>query len=152
MSGKGHNLSERVSDAYERYYDLLRRTEEITDQLLAAIDGWDVEEVPRLIDERSRLSDSTNEAFRKLDALVRDALGHYGKAEPVAKEIETCIESVRSRQRSLLGKQRKSERLLSAGLASHKPARLSVRHRRDLQGAYVESDSTHDARFLDTVS
>jgi hypothetical protein len=152
MNKNGENPAQSVFSAGERYCGVLRRTEEITDELLAAIDSWSVDEIPRLIDERFGLCEAATEAFGTLDALAQDALHRRGGHEPVAQEVESYLESVRTRQQSLAAKQSESERLLSAGLRNRRRELLSVRRRRDKRNIYPESDSQHGARFLDTAS
>ena len=152
MNKNGENPARSVFSAGERYCGVLRQTEEITDQLLAAIDSWNVDEILRLIDERSGLCEAATETFGTLDALAQDTLRWRSGSEPVAQQVENYLESVRTQQQSLAAKQSESERLLSAGLRNHRRELLSLRRPRDKRNIYAESDSRNGARFLDTAS
>ena len=151
MTGSPRDVLTRASGAALDYLELLRRTEQTTDELLAALQSWSVEEAQRLLSARSNLCEKIGDCARSLENLILEAGAQdRGAGSHAREELQALIGQIQVSQSSLAGKQAECESTLSAGLSRCKTALVSLNQRRGLQDAYGESPSGHEARFLDS--
>jgi len=130
-----------AAQAIHEYDGLLRRIEESTDELLSAVQSWDVEKVENLIEAREELC-------RKVGPCIRNLEGASGS--PGSQDLVSTSNLLQARQDRLLKKQAECESALSAGLDRCKAALMSLNQRRDLRDRYRGPTTVERARFLDS--
>lgn len=139
--------SEAITTAHQ-YCRLLNTIEQMTDQLLSAIQSWNSDTVDAVM--RSRV-----EIFQQIEHYVPTLLSQVSQArsqgnDSNSAELEYVLDKVQLLEQSVLGKQSACEEALAAEINSCKSDLLEFNKRRTVLTAYHIPANGGDARFLDS--
>jgi hypothetical protein len=136
----------------EEYNLLLDQMEQMTCDLMVAIQEWEAEKVHELIAVRSTLCDKIGEKIHLLTSL--DPVTQMGKGpsgSPMYTRLEEAIQRIYTRQQEMLSHQAETERAMAAELRRRSPALAEMNDRRGKQNAYRKTTTApRQPRFLDS--
>jgi hypothetical protein len=146
------NTQTLILQTSQEYEGLLDQMEQMTCELMAAIQAWDAEKVHDLISLRSDLCDKIGEKIHLLTSL--DPVTQLGKdpsESPLYTRLEETIQRIYVRQQDMLSKQAETERAVTAELQRRGPALAVMTDRRGKQNAYRKTGTApRQPRFLDS--
>lgn len=148
MSGSA-NVLDRVKQAAEDYDGLLSRMEQTTSELMEAIEGWDVERVGLLIEDRSKLCDEIGQSIDSIHLLESEVEADSGAESPIWK-LEAAMNRMRERHRSILDRQRDAEEALAAELNRRRAEAVKWKSAWAGHAAAGAGPSGARSRFLDS--
>jgi hypothetical protein len=137
------SLREQAAYAAAKYDSLLRRMDEITDLMIAALAACDTDSALKLLDARSEICEEISACSQSLDSLMN-------RLESRDSGLETLLQQVYANLTNLSEKQTACETLMAARLNECRSELRALRRERGLTRAYRPSRQAKKAVFLDS--